>query len=84
MHLAVFTFLLFEGQVHHRIRALHGGTRCPPFLPPLAAFEGGHHLLHQLQFPRWGSWQPLLLVDFEVKGENFFLCSFGANKLDGR
>ena len=48
------------------------------------AFKGGHYLLHQLQFPGWGSWQPLLLVDFEVKGEDFFFCSFGAEKLDGR
>ena len=61
-----------------------GDTGCPPFFLPLAAFEGGHHLLHQLLFTDWGSWQPLLSVDFEVEGEDFFFHSFGADQLDSR
>ena len=48
----------------------------------LMAFKGGQHLLHQLKSPRWGSWQPLLFVDFSVKGEDFFLGGFGADRLD--
>ena len=60
------------------------GTGGPPFSPSLAAFKGGHHLLHQLRFPRWGSWQPLLFRNFEVNGEDLFLGGFRADKLDGR
>ena len=45
------------------------GTGGPALSPSLMAFKRGHHLLHQLRYPRWGSWQPLLFVNFQVKGE---------------
>ena len=61
---------------------LHSSTGGPAFPPSLTAFKRGHHLLHQLRSPRWGSWQPLLFINFQVKGEDFFLGGFRANRLD--